>query len=444
MTSIPATRQPFPAEVEDLPPVSKAIKLAALIVLLFFGVIGGWAALAPLDSAAIAPGRVIVDTNRKVVQHFEGGIVREILVREGDFVSQGQTLIRLDETRADAAEGRLRDRADTLLAMRARLLAERDRHESVSYPDEIAQRIGKRNVAEAIAGQNGLFESRRAALDGKRSILRQRIGQLGNEIDGLKAQVAGEERQLALIAEEVAAIGELVEKGLAPKSRLLELQRRAAAIEGSQGEHRGAIAQTERRIGETKLQILDLDNAFAAEVAEGLNAVEAEFADIGERLRVAKDVMNRVEIVAPQSGVVVGLKVHTVGAVIAPGSEVLQIVPQNDALVIEARLDPNDIDVVIPGLRAEVRLTAFKRRETLPLEGVVSTVSADVLTDERSGAAYYLARIAIDAADNPSLAETRLYPGMPAEVAIVTGRSTPLTYLLSPLRDSFHLAFREQ
>lgn len=426
------------------PPVERSIVAAATVILVFFAGIGGWAALAPLESAAVAPGQVTVASHRKTVQHLEGGIIGDLLVDEGDEVVAGEVLLRLDETKARATVSRLRARLDLLLATRARIVAERDDVETVDFPDELLGRADAPDVIDILDGQLSIFEARREAEQGRIDILDQRVKQLRKEIEALDAQVTAQERQRDLIRKEETTVGNLVKKGLAEMPRLLALQRTHASIIGNLGEQEAMIARAEQRIGETRLEILDLRNAFRSEVVKELDTIQADIVDTAEQLMAAEDVLERTAVISPQAGKVVNLRVHTTGGVIAPGEALLDIVPQDDTLVVEARIDPLDIDVVRVGLPAQVSLTSYKSRHTLPLQGTVSHVSADVFADERTGAPYYRARIALDEAQQVGLAQLEMYPGMPAQVMIVTGKRTGLDYAIQPLAESFSRAFREE
>jgi len=490
----------------ERPPVLRLMVVAGVIIAAFFCGIGAWAALAPLDSAAVATGRVTVAGNRKTVQHLEGGIVEELRVTEGDRLEAGQVLIRLDDTQARANLELLRGRHDALLAQEARLMAARDGRGAIAFPPELTARehactalsesagdpppvpvppvagtspeenlhlrlastlapplpaapeasppksappaspaacSDAAQVARLVAGEQAVFDARRRARRGRVDIFHKRIMQLNKEIASLGAQVLADDRRLELIDEERIAVATLVEQGNLDKPRLLALKRAAAQLEGSRGEHEGLIARAEQRIGETELQIIDLQNSTLDQVVSELREVQTQLVDVGERLKAAEDVLERTEIRAPRAGVVMGLNVHTETGVIAPGQHLLDIVPEDDVLVVEAEVEPTDIDVVRVGLTAQVRLTAFKQRNAPLLTGRVSRVSADSFTREQTGATYFLARITIDTAEREKLEGGKLYPGMPAEVMIVTGKQTAFDYILTPVTDSFRLAFRE-
>ncbi|MGB0722394.1 MAG: HlyD family type I secretion periplasmic adaptor subunit [Gammaproteobacteria bacterium] len=414
------------------------------IIALFFGLFLGWALFAPLDSAAIAPGSVSVDSKRKTIQHLEGGIIGRIHVRDGDTVEAGSILIHLDETQPRANLDLLRKRHDVTLAHIARLTAERDGAGSIRFPEALLQRAQDPEVGAILDGQRRIFQARAEALAGKRAILRQRIEQFRAEIDGLRGQITAQMERIALSDEEIRDNSGLLEKGMVGKQRMLELKRDALEVRGEHSKNVAAVARVEQSIAETRLEITDLDIERLNEVVQELRDVQAEAYDLREKIRAAEDVLRRTEIRAPIAGTVVGLAVHTVGGVIAPGEPLMDIVPAGERLIIEARVDPLDIDVVEPALAAHVRFTAFSQRGTRPVEGRVITVSADSLLDERTGESYYSARIELTGDLEEALGGEVLYPGMQAEVMIVTGTRTPLDYFIKPISDSFNRAFREQ
>lgn len=420
------------------------IGVGLLVLFLFFGVFGSWAAFAPLDSAAVASGIVSVDTNRKTVQHLEGGIVGAILVRDGDVVEAGQVLIRLDETQARASYDLLYGRWTSAKALEARLLAERDSKDGITFPAELLDRGQDAEVAELISGQINIFEARISALAGQIAILEQRVAQYAEEIKGLEGEIASQDTQLGLIKQEIDDVTTLYEKGLALKPRLLALQRNFAEIEGERNKNRAQIARARQSIGETRLQMNDLKATQTNEVVQELRDVQTELFDLSERLSAARDVLSRTEIRAPLAGTIVGLKMHTTGGVIVPREPLLNIVPSGDSLLIEARVDPADIDIVKVGLPAQVRITAFSQRDTPPIDGKVIAVSADRLTDERTGQDYYLARVELTGDLQKALKGAPLHPGMQAEVMIVTGARTALDYLFKPITQSMNRALREE
>ncbi|GAB4538456.1 MAG: HlyD family type I secretion periplasmic adaptor subunit [Parvularculaceae bacterium] len=422
----------------------RATAVAGLAVILF-GVIGAfaWAATAPIASAVVSPGLVRVDTNRKQIQHLEGGVIKQILVRDGDVVAQGDPLVLLDETRASVSFGVLRAALDLARAQEARLIAVRDGAGEIRFPPDLLSRQSETEIAELIATQRNLFETRRTLRDGQIAILDNQIGQLNEQIEGLRAQLASKQRQIELIHEETSGLQQLYERGFTERPRLLALQREGERLEGEIGEHVAEIARIETAISERRLQKLQLEEQLREAAVAELKDVQAQILEFTERLSAADDVLQRVEITAPVDGEIVGLSVHTEGGVVRPGETILEIVPLKDRLIVEARIAPQDIDEVSVGAPARIRFSAFKQRTTPEVTGEVVSVSADVLTDDRTGEGYYVARIAADAEEVARLEERELQPGMPADIMITTGSRTALGYLLQPLTDAFRVAWRE-
>jgi membrane fusion protein, type I secretion system len=433
-----------PEDVPLRPRIGAPLAAGAFLLIAFFAGFGGWAALAPLSSATVAEGVIRVETHRKTVQHLEGGIVREILVNEGDKVTAGQVLMRLDKTQSGTTVSVLQDQQDALLALQARLEAERDGLDVVQFPPELSARQSDPKVAIVVGGQQKIFDTRRQSLRAQLGILSQRVEQLGSEIAGHKAQLVSANEQIQLTQEEIATVTDLLNRGLERKPRLLALQRQQSYLEGSRGEQLGAIAKAQQEIGEAKLQSADLLDKRSSEIALELRDTQSRLLENRQKLGAAVDVDNRMEVVAPVSGQVVDLKVHTLGGVVRPGDALLDIVPQSDELVVEARVRPVDIDAVHAGQSAQVALTAYKQRTTPRLDGRLATVSADALIDESRHISYYSAEIHIDSSELAKLNGVQLYPGMPAEVMIVTGERTLLQYFIQPVIDSFHRAFREE
>ena len=405
--------------------------IGMLVVFATFGVFGGWAALAPLESAALAPGVVTVKDSRKTLQHLEGGIVEEILVAEGGAVRAGDPLVRLDTTQLEAERSQLRGQYVSLQALEARLLAERDSVGAVVYPAEFAAMRDARLDA-AIASQNAVFNARRDATAGEREVLEQRIEQLSSQSDGIRAVRASNARLLESFETEIRDLRRLQEQGFTGKQRLTELEREQASLMGENAEALSRISGNEIRIGETRLQIIQLDRHRHTEIVNELETVQARLYDLGERLRALEDRLARGVIRAPVSGVVLGLAVHTVGGVVRPGTSLMDIVPEQLQLVIDAEISPQDIDRVRAGDRARIRFSAFKSATTLVAEGTITNISADRLLRESGGAPYYLAQVEVDPASLARMPHVRLLPGMPAEVLISTGTRTLLQYLLQP------------
>jgi HlyD family type I secretion membrane fusion protein len=425
-----------------------AIRMGMWSIIVLFGICGIWAAVAPLDSAAIAPGKVVLNNNRKSIQHLEGGIVNKLMVREGQVVKKGDILIRLDETAAKARYELVRKQFVTLRAAEARLIAERDNKKEVTFPEDLIVKVkSDATVRESLDSQKRLFEAHRGSVEGKISILMQKIEQFKEDIQGLRSQTASANRQIQLLNQEISAVRSLVVNGNAPKSRLLALERQQADLSGQLGEYRSRISRSEQSIGEAKIEIINVKNTFLNQVIQELKETQVNLSDTEERVRANEDMFKRINILAPIGGTVTALKVHTVGGVIKPGDTLMDIVPSDDKLIVEARVLPQDIDVVHAGLKANVRLSAYKSRTVPPIEGVVMMVSPDRFDDPNQGVSYYEARIEVDKKELDELnqmSNVQLYPGMPADTLIVTGSRTLLSYLFEPIRSSFSKSFREE
>jgi HlyD family secretion protein len=404
----------------------------------------GWAAVAPLDSAIIAPGVVIVETRSKTVQHLEGGIVRDVLVAEGDQVSAGQVLFRLDDTQRRATVGVLQSELDALAAQEARLIAERDGLDAIEFPPGLVARSSLLKVSEAIRGETGAFRNRRDMLNKQIEILYNRKLEDQRLIDGLKAQQAALETQLDLVKTESDMIGSLVDKGIEPLPRLLAIQRAEADLKGQHGQIIEKIAQVRVNGAEAELQIVNLRNQILSDVLNKLRDAQTQRFAIEDRLDGARDVLDRLAITAPVDGRVKGLKVHTNGAVIQPGEPLLDIVPDKDELDIEVQVRPEDIDEVRSGSRATVTLTAYKQRNFPVATGTVSSVSADRFINQQTGQSFFTARVHVDPAAWKDYPEIHLLPGMPVEVALETGSRTALEYSLAPVQAVLRRGMREK
>lgn len=426
----------------DAPDLAGPRRIGIAVLLAFFVVFGGWAVLASVATSAIAPGVVSVDSSRKVIQHLEGGIIGEIFVRNGDRVEAGDLLVRLDRTQAKATLDLLEGQLMAGQAREARMVAERDGAGEILFPEVLLSRADEPHISELMAGEKDVFAARRATLEGRAGILEKRLAQYDEEVIGLRAQIASKDRQLSLLDEEIIDVGGLIEKGLARKPRLLALERGRADIEGQRAENLARVATIEQGYSEMQLQIIELKTEMHDAVVSDLQIVQTEILDLMERTRAARDVLRRTEIRSPLAGTVVNQAIHTAGGVIAPGEVLMEVVPRDDTLIIEARLDPNDIDVVRRGLEARVRLSAFSQRNSQPVDAVVDDISADSMIDERTGVAYYLIRIRVTGDLTEAIGDEELYPGMQAEVMIVTGRTTLFDYLVNPLFRSFERAFR--
>lgn len=422
------------------------ILIGLLLMFLLFGVIGIWAAVWPLASGAIAPGRVISESNRKEIQHLEGGIIQEILVKDGDVVKAGQVLVKLDATNAKARSDQVLGAYLAAKATEARLLAERDHKPGITFPNEyLKEEATNPKVKDALETQRRLFATRREALEGQLSLLEQKAAQSGDEIRGWKEQSAAASAQIGLLGQEIATISELVKSGNATRPRLLALQRQQADLIGQRGQAQAAISQANQKINEAKTEMLNTKTEFMNKVVAELKDTQVQLSSLEEQARSTGDVARRVEITAPLAGTVTGLSVHTLGGVVAPGAVLLSLVPSDDRMIVEARVSPQDIDVVHSGLVAQVHLTAYKTRYLRAIEGKVITIAADRVDDRMTGQSYFVARIEIPPEELAALGkDIKLTSGMPADVLIVTGTRTMLDYIVRPIRDSFGHAFHDQ
>ncbi|MBX7134085.1 MAG: HlyD family type I secretion periplasmic adaptor subunit [Fimbriimonadaceae bacterium] len=412
-------------------------------VLVIFGV-GGWASTTKLAGAVMAAGQLVVDSNIKKVQHPTGGVVGELNVRDGAQVKAGDIVMRLDETQTRATYAILARGLDELNARRARLEAERDDKPEFSLPPELLDRRGDTDVARILSGERRLFELRRSARAGQKAQLREREAQLQQEVRGLTDQASAKKHEIELIRIELEAMLELRQKNLVPISRVTALERDATRIEGERGQLIAAIAQTRGKIAETTLQVIQVDQDLRSEVAKELSEIRAKTAELSERKVAAEDQLNRVNIRAPLDGKIHQLAVHTVGGVINPGEPIMLVVPDGDALMVEARVAPQDIDQVRYEQPVVLRFTAFNQRTTPEINGKVSRVSADLTQDQRTGLGYYTVRVMFNETQFATLGLGDLVPGMPVEAFIQTGERTALSYLVKPLQDQVARAFREK
>ena len=429
----------------DFLSAEKGIRTGMIVVGVF--VIGflGWAAVAPLDSALVAQGVVVVETHRKTIQHLEGGIVNTIYVTDGQKVAAGQPLVQLDDTEAKASLDLVRGQADALAAQQARLEADRDNADKIAFPpDLLARRGSDPKVAEAIRGEQNTFDTHRATLAKQQDIYNQRISENKRIIAGLQSQQSSVEQQSQLIGQESDSVQQLYNKGLSTLPRLLQLKRQAADLGGQHGQVSEKIAQVNLDSGEDELQIVNLRNQFLNDVVKDLRDVQTKRFEALDRLHAAKDVVARLRLTAPVAGKVVGLAVHTKGAVIRPGDTVLEIVPINDQLDVEAHVRPEDADDVHIGMMAKVNLGAYKQRRLPMITGTVTTVSADRLTDQKTGQAYFNVEIAVDLAQLKDYPDVKLIPGMPVDVSLETGSRTALEYFIEPITAVFRHGMRER
>ncbi|MGB6350245.1 MAG: HlyD family type I secretion periplasmic adaptor subunit [Pseudolabrys sp.] len=415
-----------------------------LIVLLLAVGVGGWASTTQIAGALIAQGSIVVDSNVKKVQHPTGGVVGKLNVQDGDRVKAGDILVQLDDTITRANLAIVTKGLDELGARKARLEAERDGAESVSFPANLLARGNEPSVAVAVANERKLFELRRSARLGQKAQLKQRITQLQDEILGLSAQQEAKAREITLINKELEGVRELWKNNLVQITRLTALERDGARVEGERAQLVASVAQAKGKITETELQIIQIDQDLSSEVAKDMREVDAKFGEFVERKVTAEDQLKRIDLRAPQDGIVLESKVHTVGGVVPAGDTIMQIVPESDNLLVEAKVNPHDIDQVQIGQSAVLRFSAFNLRTTPEINGTITRVSADTATDQRTGQTYYTTRIAMTKSEIARLGDIKLIPGMPVEAFVQTGERTVMSYLMKPLQDQFMRAFREK
>jgi len=416
-----------------------------VIVTLLVGGLGGWASTAQLSGALIAQGSIVVDSNVKKVQHPTGGVVGEVRAHDGDHVRAGDVLIRLDETVTRANLAIVTKGLTELYARKARLAAERDGADAVPAPKEFAGHLSDPEVAEALASERKLFDLRHTSRLGQKDQLRQRVGQLREEIGGLTAQQNAKLKEKSLIEEELVGVRELWRKNLVSVDKLTALEREEARLEGERGQLVAAAAQAKGKIAETELQVLQVDQDLSSDVAKELRETDSKIGEFVERKVTAEDQLRRTDIRSPQNGVVFQSTANTVGGVITAGGDpIMLIVPEADILLVEVKVEPKDIDQVKFGQPVVLRFSAFNQRTTPELNGTVVRIAADTSSDQRTGQTYYLVRISMSAEEIDRLGSVRLTPGMPVEAFIQTGERTLMSYLMKPLHDQLMRSFREK
>ncbi|MCJ2075430.1 HlyD family type I secretion periplasmic adaptor subunit [Methylobacterium sp. E-016] len=416
----------------------------ALGTVLVIGV-GGWATFTDIAGAVIAPGQLVVESDVKKVQHPTGGVVGELLVREGDRVKAGDVLIRLDATQTRANLDIVLKALDELNARSARDEAERDGIATITFPaDLLARKDADPSVVRLVEGETRLFAARRAARAGQKAQLSERIAQLRQEIGGLTQQVEAKEREAALILTELTGVRELYGKNLVPLSRVTALERETARLQGERGQLVAQTASAKGKITETELQILQIDGDMRTEVGKDLADIRGRSSELGEKRVAAEDQLKRIDLRSPQDGTVHQMSIHTVGGLVTPAEPAMLIVPSADQLAVEVRIQPQDIDNVRHDQSAVLRFAAFNSRTTPEIDGTVSRVSADVSTDPKTGQSYYTARILVPEDQRKRLGAVRLVPGMPVEAFLQIGERSVLSYLIKPLSDQVAKAWREK
>lgn len=415
----------------------------AIVLVLVIG-LGGWASTVLISGALIAPGQIVVESNVKKVQHPTGGVVGEVRARDGDLVKAGDIVVRLDDTVTKANLAIVTKNLDAAQARAARLQAEQRGVDRIEFPQALLERANDPDVKLLLSAETKLFDVRVNGRTGQKAQLRERITQLNEEISGLSAQEKAKDQEIALVQNELTGVRELYDKRLVQISRLTQLERDSARLNGERAQYVASRAQAKGKITETELQIIQVDKDVVSEVSKDLRETNDKIGELIERKVAAEDQLRRVDIRAPQDGMVLQSTVHTVGGVVTAGDALMLIVPQADDLQVEAKVNPVDIDKLQIGQKTLLRLSAFNQRTTPELSGLVSRVSPDVTTDQRTGQSYYTIRVSMPAEEIARLGDVKMIPGMPVEAFVQTGDRTMLSYLMKPLHDQLMRAFREK
>ena len=415
----------------------------SVVALLVIG-LGGWASTAEISGALIAPGSIVVESSVKKVQHPTGGVVGEVRAHDGDHVKAGDIVVRLDDTVTKANLAIVTKNLNGLLARAARLQAEQQGVDKVTFPKALLDQASDPDVKDVMASETKLFEVRTTGRSGQKAQLRERVTQLKEEITGLQAQAQSKDQEVALVDKELVGVRQLYDQHLVQLPRLTQLERDAARLSGEKAQYIASMAQAKGKITETELQIIQIDKDMVSDVSKDLREANDKIGEFIERKVTAEDQLRRVDIRAPQDGIVEQSTVHTVGGVIQAGDAIMLIVPQADDLQVEAKVQPQDIDKLQIGEKTLLRLSAFNQRTTPELNGEVIRVSPDVTTDQRSGQSYYTIRVSLPPEEVAKLGEAKLIPGMPVEAFVQTGDRTMMSYLIKPLRDQLMRAFRER
>jgi len=423
---------------------TKYLRQGFMALFLLVVCLGGWASIFKIKGAVIASGVIMVEGKPKTLQHLDGGIVGEILTQNGDVVKKGQVLVRLDPTAIDSNRTIIEKRLFEAQARVDRLRAEWDGAKDISWSKILVDAKTRTEVAEILTGQQKLFEARKTSMDGQVAQLRQRTEQSLEQIQGLRDLIVSKQAQISLISEELEGLRTLLDKGYVSKTRVLALEREQERLGGDISTHRSDISRTKSAIGETEIQIAQIKKDATAEILAELRQVESERSDLNEQFITASDQFKRIDIISPVAGIVHDMSVTTIGGVITPGQPILQIIPVNERLIIEARIQPIDIDQVYVGQPARINLSAFSQSKAPQLHGFVINTSADSLVDQVTGAPYFSVRIEIPADERKKLGDITLIPGMPAESFIQTDERTVLNYILKPLSEQLGRSFREE
>ena len=432
-----------PIEIEHSDDARRIVRAGLIVIALLVYLVGGFLIFAPLSGAVVAPAVVKVDLNRKIVQHQEGGTVSQLLVRDGDRVREGQILLTIEDVRVGANNDLLRTQLDAELARNARLNAERAFEGSIRFPQELATRAGDARVRELLERERSLFAARRDSLAGQVELMHHQIRETLGEVDAWTTQSKAGDEAIRLQKEELAQYENMLSQGFVTKSRVLVLQRAVADYESRRGENLAEMSKAKQRAAELELRILTVRNNYMEQAADELKDSTGRVFDLRERLRPSQDAARRQVMRAPVAGEVVNLRVTTPGAVVGPRDTLLELVPENPDLIIEARLRPEDIASVTKGAAADVRLTAFKQRITPVVFGEVVYISADRLQNKAEEPPYYIAHVRVTAQTLKEADDLRLQAGMPAEVFVRTQTRTAMQYLLTPVSAYLQHSMRE-
>ncbi len=426
------------------PSIRLHLIIGLAVVAVLAGGLGGWASTAEISGALIAPGSIVVESNVKKVQHPTGGVVGEVRAHDGDVVKAGDVVVRLDDTVTKASLAIVTKNLDGLWARAARLEAEQQGLDQIVFPAMLLDRANDPDVKNVTASKSKLFEVRTTGRIGQKAQLHERVAQLNEEIAGLAAQEKAKDQEIALVEKELVGVRSLYDQHLVQMTRLTTLERDAARLSGERAQYIASRAQARGKITETELQIIQVDKDMVSDVSKDLRETNDKIGEFVERKVTAEDQLRRIDIRAPQDGMVEQSTVHTVGGVITAGDAIMMIVPQADDLQVEAKVNPQDIDKLQIGQKTLLRLSAFNQRTTPELNGIVTRVSPDVTTEQRTGQSYYTIRVKMPPEEVARLGEVKLIPGMPVEAFVQTGDRTMLSYLIKPLKDQLMRAFREK
>lgn len=422
----------------------RIIRQGLIVIVLFFGVLGIWAVFGEISGAVVAPGKIKIETERKTVQHLEGGIVESILVREGEEVTEGQTLITLESIQVDASVDLFRKQLVANMAAYTRYHAEKELEDAFSWSDELKSLAKEAHSEDVLDNEMKIFHARRDAIEGQVSLLKSQLAQIGAQISGLEEQYKAAQQVIATLEEELVAKRQLYAERYLEKSQILELERMLANNRGSRGQLKQSIAESKQRLDETRLRIEDLTNRFVEDATNNLGRLENEILQTREKIRPLENAKTRLNVVAPVTGRVVGLMVHSKGGVVRPGEPLMDIVPADNPMIVEVHVPVNKITEVFIDQFAQVQLDAFDVRTTPHIKAKVIYISADRLEEKTySGTMpYYLCHVQID---EQSLKDANVYlsPGMPATVFITTRQRTVLYYIIEPLLKNWDRALRD-